>query len=388
MRSVYLDYNATMPVRPEVRAALAKALDPCYGNPSSIHQYGHRAKILLESARESVAEFLNARPDEILFTGGGTEANNLAIQGAARLRKSGHLIVTRIEHSSVLEPAAALERDGFRITRVSPDRRGIIHPDSVLSAVTQDTFLISLMHSNNELGTVQAVEQVADGIRGLGILLHSDAVQSAGKTRLDVKRLGADLLSLSAHKLGGPPGVGCLWVRGGVTLAPLLRGGGQETNRRAGTEPVPLISGFGAAAKLAAAEMEDLVPRIRTLRDRLEVELEHRFGDVRFHGRGACRLANTISVAFPGWNGEELAIGLDLEGVAVSTGSACAAGTVRPSHVLEAIDCPREEARGTLRISLGGGTDETDLEAFLDALSRVLKRGRQKRETRRLFKGA
>ena len=383
MPAIYLDHNATAPVRPEVRTAVAEALSGEYGNPSSIHRPGHRAKILLESARASVAHLLGARPHEILFTSGGTEANNLALLGtAAKCRDRSHVIVSRIEHSSVLEPARSLEQKGPRVTWIPPSPEGRVDPDQVLNAVTSDTLLVSLMHSSNELGTLQPVEEVACGLSGRGVLLHTDAIQSAGKVPLDVRRMGVDLLSLSAHKIGGPQGVGCLWIREGVVLAPLLLGGAQETHRRAGTEPLALIAGFGAAATLADAELP-CVSAVRELRDWLEEELGRRFENVRFHGRGAARIPNTLSVAFPGAGGEELVMALDLEGVAVSTGSACAAGTIRPSHVLEAIGCSREEAHGTLRISLGRGNSRAELEDFLDTLAHILARSRSVMATAR-----
>lgn len=378
MHRVYLDHNAASPIRTEVRAAIRDALEARYGNPSSIHRPGHRAKLLLESARLSVASLIHARPEEILFTSSGTEANNQALFGAARMKGRGHLIVSRIEHSSVLEPAGDLEQEGFRVSRIDPDREGGIEPEAILSCIEPDTFFISLMHSSNELGTLQPVERLAEAIRGRGIFLHTDAVQSAGKVPLDVRTLGTDLLSLSAHKIGGPPGVGCLWIREGVVLSPLLRGGGQETNRRAGTEPLPLIAGFGAAADLTCHETAESAARIIRMRDRLEEGLARRFDGLTFHGRGRDRLPNTVSVAIDGSSGEELVMALDLEGIAVSTGSACAAGTVRPSHVLEAIGCKRDEARATIRISLGWDNSDADLDRFLDALSRILARARRR----------
>ena len=383
VQHVYLDHNAASPIRTEVRAAIRDALGHRYGNPSSIHRPGHRAKLLLEAARLSVASLIHARPEEILFTSGGTEANNQALFGAARMKGRGHLIVSRIEHSSVLEAAGDLEQQGFRVSRIEPDRDGGVDPGAILSRIAPETFFIALMHSSNELGTLQPVERLAEAIRGRGILLHTDAVQSAGKIPLDVRTLGIDLLSLSAHKIGGPPGVGCLWIREGIVLSPLLRGGGQETNRRAGTEPLPLIAGFGAAADVASRETVESGARITRMRDRLELELARRFDGLTFHGRGRDRLPNTVSVAIDGSSGEELVMALDLEGIAVSTGSACAAGTVRPSHVLEAIGCGRDEARGTIRISLGRDNSDADLDRFLDALSGILTRTRRRADGRR-----
>jgi cysteine desulfurase len=279
-----------------------------------------------------------------------------------------------MEHSSVLEAARQLEGEGRRISRIRPDVEGCVSPGSILGEVGADTRLISLIHSSNEVGTLQPVAELARTVRSRDILLHADAVQSAGKVPLDVTALGVDLLSLSAHKMGGPAGVGCLWVREGVSLEALLRGGGQESNRRAGTEAVALIAGFGAAAELALSELASEPARIGGLRDRLEENLERSVPDLRFHGRGEPRLPNTVSVAVRGCQGEEMVMALDLDGIAVSTGSACAAGTVRPSHVLEAMGCSREEARSTLRISLGHGTTREDLLHLEEALPRIVSR--------------
>ena len=328
----------------------------------------------LESARERVASLIGVPPEGIVFTSGGTEANNLAIVGAARAAGRGHLIVSAIEHSSVLEPARALEAEGFLVSRIPPDRDGVVHAADILREVRGDTLLVSLMHSSNEVGTLQPVAEVAGALRHRGILFHTDAVQSGGKVPLDAAALGVALLSLSAHKLGGPPGAGCLYVREGVTLAPLLRGGGQESNRRAGTEPVALIAGFAVAADLAASELTAEGARQRALRDRLEEGLAGRIAGLRFHGRSSRRLPNTTSFSVEECRGEEMVAALDLEGIAISTGSACAAGTVRPSHVLEAMGCPPDEARSTLRISLGRGTTEEDLRRLTECLAEIVNR--------------
>jgi cysteine desulfurase len=282
--------------------------------------------------------------------------------------------VSAIEHSSVLEPARSLEADGFLVSRVLPDREGVVHAADVLRELREDTLLISLMHSSNEVGTLQPVAEVAGAMRQRGILVHTDAVQSGGKVPLDAADLGVDLLSLSAHKMGGPPGAGCLYVREGVTLAPLLRGGGQESNRRAGTEPTALIAGFAMAADLAASELEAEGARQGALRDRLEERLAGRIAGLRFHGRSRRRLPNTTCFGVEGCRGEEMVMALDLEGIAISTGSACAAGTVRPSHVLEAMGFSPEEARSTLRISLGRGTAEEDLHRLTECLARIVIR--------------
>jgi cysteine desulfurase len=376
LNGIYLDYNAFSPIRPGAMAAMARALEPGFGNPSSVHRYGHRSKLLMESARDSVASLLGASSDEIVFTSGGTEANNLALLGAAGKAGAGHVITSSMEHSSVLEPLRTLEGRGFRVTRVPPDREGVVDPAAILREVRSDTILVSLIHSSNEVGTLQPVQELGGYLRARRIPLHTDAVQSAGRVPMSSSAMGVDLLSLSSHKIGGPSGVGCLWVRRGVTLAPMLLGGGQESNRRAGTEPVPLVAGFGAAAELAREELPGESERIRTLRDRLETDLEGRIPDIRIHGRHHRRLPNTSSVMLEGCPGEETMMALDLEGIAVSTGSACAVGTVRPSHVLMAMGCSDAEARSTLRISLGHGTTEEHLDRLVEALGKIARRMR------------
>jgi len=382
---IYLDYNASAPVRPEVSEAVRDALDARYGNPSSIHRPGHRAKVLLEKARRSVAELVGAEPEDIVFTSGGTESNNLALYGVALAHGAGHLIVTALEHSSVLEPALDLERRGYRLSRIPPDSQGCVAPEAILCELTGGTFLISLMHSNHEVGTLQEVRLVSEGLRGHPSLLHCDAVQSLGKVPLSVRVLGADLVSLSSHKIGGPAGVGALWIRPEARLEPLLRGGGQETNRRAGTQALSLIAGFGVAARMAREEADSEEVRLGCLRDRLEERLVEAFPSVRFHGRARARLPGTSNFALPGFRGEELVTALDLEGVAVSTGSACAVGTLRPSHVLQAMGCPPEEAEASLRVSFGYRSREADVDLFLAALARIAaRRGRTIRKTTRL----
>jgi len=370
---VYLDYNAGAPVRPQVAKAVLEALEERIGNPSSIHGAGHRAKIILEKSRRSVASLLGASPDAICFTSGGTESNNMALLGAAALRRGGHLIVSAIEHASVLQTAQQLESRGYRVTRVRPDAEGWIPPEDLLSQVRDDTLLVSLMHSNHEVGTLQSLQAVAEGLKGRGILLHCDAVQSAGKVAIEVESLGADLVSISAHKLGAPAGTGALWIRQGVSLAPLLLGGNQEMNRRAGTPALALLAGFGVAAEISREELPIEAARLKTLRDRFETDLLDAFPDARIHGRTRARLPGTCHVAIPGIRGEDLVMALDLEGIAVSTGSACSTGTVRPSHVLQAMGCPPEEIQSSLRASLGYRTTPTETTRFLETLLGVVR---------------
>ena len=375
MTRAYLDYNAQAPIRPEASRTIAAALDDELGNPSSAHRWGHRAKVLLEQARRQVAALLSARPEEIVFTSGATEANNLALYGAADAAAApGHLIVSRIEHSSVLEPAADLERRGWTVSRIPPDGDGWVDPQRVLEALRADTRLVSLMHSNHEVGTLQAVSDLGPELRRRGVLLHSDAAQSAGKVALSARALGADLISLSSGKLGGACGSGCLWVRQDAPLSPLQRGGSQEGRRRAGTQALALIAGFGAAAEAAANEIEEEARRLQALRDRLERMLMQRFPSARLHGVRRPRLPGTSNFSLPEARGEDLVLALDLEGVAVSAGSACDAGTMQASHVLEAMGIPSSETASAVRVSLGHGSSAGEVDLLLEALSRILDR--------------
>ena len=375
MMRAYLDYNASAPIRPEASRSIAATLDGELGNPSSAHRWGHRAKVVLEEARWRVAALLSARPEEIVFTSGATEANNLALYGAAAAAGAlRHLIVSRIEHSSVLEPAADLEGRGWKVSWIPPDEEGWIDPRQVLEALTADTVLVSLMHSNHEVGTLQSVADLAPELRRRGILLHCDAAQSAGKVALSAPALGADLISLSSGKLGGACGSGCLWVRSDAPLAPLLRGGSQEGRRRAGTQALPLIAGFGAAAEAAAAELETEARRLQALRDQMEQRLVQRFASARLHGARRPRLPGTSNFSLAEARGEDLVLALDLEGVAVSAGSACDAGTMQASHVLEAMGVPSAQADSAVRVSFGHGSRAEEIDILLDALSRILGR--------------
>ena len=376
----YLDYNAGAPLRPQAAAAVVRTLDAQFGNPSSAHRWGHHAKVILEQSRRQVAALLSARPEEIVFTSGATEANNLALYGTAHQAvRSGHMIVSQIEHSSVLEPAADLERRGWKVTRIPPDADGWVDPGSVLEALTRDTILVSLMHANHEVGTLQSVSDLAPELHSRGILLHCDAAQSAGKVELSAPDLGADLISLSAGKLGGAAGAGCLWVRDGAPLAPLQRGGSQEGRRRAGTQALALLAGFGAAAEAAGDGVREEASRLAGLRDLLEEKLRRRFPPASLHGRGRARLPGTTNFALPGVRGEDLVLALDLEGVAVSTGSACDAGTIHASHVLAAMGIPDAQAASAVRVSLGHASRVEEIDHLLDSLARILARTRKVR---------
>ena len=377
MQSIYLDHNATSPLRPEARRAMERALESPAGNPSSLHAPGRAARIALETAREQVARLLGARREEIVLTAGGTESNNLALYGAAALfpASAGKVVTSSIEHPSVLEPLRDLESRGIEVVRVPPTRAGLVESGSMLEAAGHGTGLVSLMLANNETGALQPVQLVGGGLRRRGVLFHCDAAQAAGKVPIDAPSLGVDLLSIAGHKFGGPQGTGALYVRRGVALGPHLRGGGQELNRRPGTENLAALAGLGAAAEAAAQALPAESLRMRELRDRLEREVQARVPGSRVNGAESPRVPNTSSLAFEGLTGEVLVMALDLEGIAVSAGSACSAGTVRTSHVLEAMGL-REAAGSSIRISLGPGTTAGEIDQVVRVVSQVIDRVR------------
>ena len=379
MRRVYLDYNATTPVAPEVLAAMLPYFSEEYGNASSIHTFGQRARGAVEEARESVAALLGARPAEIMFSSGGTESNNHAIFGVVggAEGRSKHVITSAVEHSAVLDPCKALEERGVAVTVLPVDRDGIVNPEDVRRAIRPETVLITIMLANNELGTIEPIEEIAKIASKNGVTLHTDAVQAAGKIPIEVAKLGVHLLSISAHKLYGPKGVGALYVRKGTRLEPLLYGGHSERDRRPGTEGVTSIAGLGKAAELAVARMKDEGRRIAELRDRLENGLLERIPHASVNGSRAHRTPNTTNLTFPFIEGEAMVIALDLKGIACSTGAACSSGAVEPSHVLTAIGLAPEDARATLRLSLGHHTTDEEIDFALDTIPPVIDRLRQ-----------
>ena len=373
---LYLDHNATTPVDPRVADAMDDAVRKCFGNASSIHAFGQAAKAALDDARSAVAELLGARPNDVIFTGGGTEADNLAVRGAAEAALPAgrrHLVASAIEHEAVLNTLKALAKRGWTTTLLPAGPAGVVDPADLEAAVGDRTALVSVMHANNEIGTVQPVARLAEIAHGRGALFHTDAVQSAGKIPIDVAALGVDLLSISAHKFNGPKGVGALWVRRGMRLVAPTTGGRQERNRRAGTENVPAVVGLGAAAALAGGKLGAEAARLGALRDRLETGLLERVPDAAVNGSGE-RVPNTTNVSFPGVEAEALLIALDLEGVAVSTGSACSSGTLEPSHVLRAMGLTPRRAQSSIRFSLGLGNTAADVERVLDVLPPLVAR--------------
>jgi cysteine desulfurase len=376
---IYFDHNATTPLHPAVWEAMYPFLTEAFGNPSSLHADGLRARDAVEEARERVARLLGASADEIVFTSGGTEADNLAILGSvlARRLQGGHIVTSQIEHPAVLGSCHALETQGCRVTRLPVGSAGTIDPDDLAAALSDDTLLVTLMHANNEIGTIQPVRACAALARARGILVHTDAVQSVGKVATPVDELGVDLLSLSGHKIHGPKGVGALYVRRGTGLDPLVTGGPQERGLRGGTEPVAAIVGLGVAAQLAAASLSAEMSRVAALRDHLEQGVLASIPEVLVNGRPAPRLPTTTNLSFKGVDGQSLVVALDLKGVATSTGSACSSGSLEPSPVLVAMGLPSEWVRGAVRFSLGAGNTLQEVETVLQMLPPVVARLRQ-----------
>jgi len=367
----YFDHNATTPVAPEVLETAVACLGQVYGNASSIHHFGQAAKQTLEAARRQVAALIHASPAEIVFTSGGTEADNLAVLGLVRAagRPAAHLITSAIEHPAVLAAAAQLEREGVAVTRLPVSAGGTVNPEDVRPALRPETVLVSIMHANNELGTVQPLGEISRITREAGVPLHADGVQALGKIAVDVDTLGVDLYSMSGHKLYAPKGVGALYARKGTKLAPTAFGGHHERDRRPGTENVPGIAALGAAAELAGRTLAGESERLASLRDRLESTVLGRISGTGINGARWNRTPNTSNIYFDGVDGEAMVIALDLRGFAVSTGSACSSGAITPSHVLTALGLPADRARSSLRFSLGRSNNAEQVDALADALT-------------------
>ncbi|HEX9156955.1 MAG TPA: cysteine desulfurase NifS, partial [Syntrophales bacterium] len=376
MKAIYLDYAATTPVDPGVIEAMLPYFRDTFGNPSSIHSFGQQARSAVEGAREKVASCLGAKPAEIIFTSGGTESNNFAIKGIAwaNRKKGNHIITSAIEHHAVMEPCHFLEREGFEVTFLPVDAQGFVDPQDVAKAITGRTVLVSIMHANNEIGTLQPVTEIGKIARERGVCFHSDAVQTFGHMPFTVGDLNADLLSLSAHKLYGPKGVGALFVRQGTRLEPHMHGGEQEGKRRASTHNVPGIVGLAKAVELAEKAMAEEDIRITVLRNRLIRGIFDRIDGVRLNGHPERRLANNVNVSMEYCEGEAMILSLDLMGIACSTGSACSSTSVEPSHVLRAIGLSVEQTRGSLRFSLGRYTEESEIDQVLEVLPKIVRR--------------
>ena len=381
MKRVYLDYNATTPIDPRVFEAMIPYMKQEFGNPSSIHSYGMAGKAALDNSREQIAELLGAGPREIVFTSCGSESNNLAIKGIAfQLREKGnHLITTQVEHASVLETFRFLESQGFNSTYLSVDKYGLIDLEELREAITDDTILVSVMFANNETGVLMPIQEIAELVKEKRVIFHTDAIQAVGKIDINLKNLPVDLLSISGHKLYGPKGVGALLIRDGVKFGPLIHGGGQERGKRSGTENVAGIVGLGKACEIfkqdAGYKMQDA--RIKDLRDELYEGISERISGFKLNGHHEKRLSNTLNLSFEGVEGESLVMNLDLEGIAVSTGSACSEGNVEPSHVLLAMGLSKEQAVSSVRFSLGRFTEKEDINRVIDVLPGIVERIRE-----------
>ena len=375
-RIYYLDSNATTPLDPQVREAMAPYLAERFANPSAIYKFAQEVRGDVEAARERVAQLIHADPEEIIFTSGGTEADNTAVKGVAfALQDKGkHIITSPIEHHAVLTTCQYLEGFGFELTLLPVDRYGIVDLAALKKAIRRDTVLVTIMHANNEIGTIEPIEDIVRIAHEHRIYVHTDAVQTVGKLPIDVKELGVDLLSLSGHKIYGPKGIGALYVRKGVKIEPLLHGGHHEKNRRAGTENVPGIIGLGKAAEVAQAELSQNERKVRVLRDRLEQGILERIPEVFVNGHPEKRLFNTLNCCLKGIEGESILLNLDFEGICASSGSACTSGSLDPSHVLLAIDLPHEIAHGSLRLSLNKFNTDEDVDKVLEVLPRITER--------------
>jgi len=381
MKQIYLDHAATTPAHPDVVSAMQPYFSEKFGNASSVHSMGREARAAIEKARDSVAGLLGAKSEEIVFTSGGTESNNAALFGVAyaNQKKGNHIITTKIEHHAIIEPCQFLEKQGFTVTYLPVDKDGLVNPDDVAKAMTDNTILVSIMQANNEVGTIQPIEEIAEKLRavrceGRTIYLHTDAVQTVGAIPVNVDELGVDLLSLSAHKFYGPKGVGAIYIRKGTKLVPFMRGGAQERHRRASTENVPAIVGLGKAAELAKAELNERQKHLLGLREKLSQGILEKIPEVKLNGHPTIRLPKNVNVSVKYIEGESMLLNLDMEGIAASTGSACSSGSLEPSHVLIAMGLSPEVAHGSIRFTLGRLNTEADVEKVLEVFPKIVEK--------------
>jgi cysteine desulfurase len=380
MKKVYFDYNATTPIHPAVADVYRHFLDESlFGNPSSLHWAGRAVQSCLTEARQQVASFINAKPDEIVFTSGGTEADNHAIIGAAfsLAGKGNHIITSAVEHPAVLNTCAYLETRGFDVTHLKVDNDGRLDPDEVKKAITEKTILITIMHANNETGVLFPVEEIGEIAADAGVCFHSDMIQGLGKVLVHVHDMGVDLASFSGHKIGGPKGIGCLFVRNGVSIDNLIHGGHQEADRRAGTEDIMGIAAFGKACEIKASTMAADAARVEVLRDRLLAGLQGSIDGVHLNGDPERRLPNTLNLSFESVEGESLLISLDMAGIAVSSGSACSSGSTEPSHVLLAMGIAPLLCQSAIRVSLGNANTVEEIDYALEIFPKVVRRLRE-----------
>jgi len=376
MRKIYLDYAATTPTDPEVLKAMLPYFTDRFGNPSSIHSFGQEAKAAVEKARREIASFLGAKQDEIIFTSGGSESDNFAIKGVAyaNKHKGNHIITSSIEHHAVIKSCEFLEKMGFEVTYIPVNKDGLVDPEDVKKAITDKTILISIMHASNEIGTIQPIKEIGKIAREKKIYFHSDAVQTFGHLHINVDELNVDLLSVSAHKLCGPKGIGILYVRKGTKIVSFIHGGGQERKRRASTENVPAIVGFGKAVEIAKKTMDEEVKKLVILRDKLIKGILEKIDNVYLNGHPVRRLPNNVNVSVESIEGESMLLNLDMEGIAASTGSACTSASLEASHVLLALGLSHELAHGSLRFTLGRYTEKEDINKVLEILPKIVKK--------------
>ncbi len=379
MKRIYMDHSATTPVHPAVLEAMLPYFTKNFGNASSVHSFGRDAKNAIESAREKIADFIGAQPNEIIFTSGGTESDNFAIEGVAfeNSKKGNHIITSVIEHHAVLNTCKHLESHGFQVSYVSVDEHGIVDLDHLKSLIRDETILITIMHVNNEIGTIEPISEISAIAKENGIILHTDAVQSVGKIPVNVNDLGIDLMTMSAHKIYGPKGVGALYIRKGTKIEPLIRGGHHERNRRAGTENVPGIVGFGKAVEVASADMEQESRRMWELTERLKYGLQEKIEYVYENSHPTRRVPNIVNLSFDYVEGESIILNLDIKGVAASTGSACTSGALDPSHVLTALGLCASTAQGAVRFSLGRDNTTEDVDYIIDIMPEIINKLRQ-----------
>jgi cysteine desulfurase len=379
MRKVYLDHAATTPVHPKVLEAMLPYFSVRFGNPSNLHDVGREAKNAVDEAREKTALLIGAKSEEIFFTSSGAESNNFALKGLAQAnsQKGNHIIVSQIEHFSVLHPVKTLEKSGFKVTYIDTDKTGLVDPAAIAKAITKETILVSIMHANNEIGTIEPIEEISKITREKGVLFHTDAVATTGWVPVDVKALGVDALSLSGHQFYGPKGAAALFVRKGVRIKPQLEGGIQEEGRRAGTENVPAIVGLGKAAELAVAEVLHRMSYVSALRDRLQKGLTEKISHLVINGHPTRRLPHNLNVSMWYVEGESMLLFLNMQGVSVSSGSACTSRSLKSSHVLVCIGTDAAVANGTLLLSLGAGNTAEDIDYVIDTLPPIVQRLRE-----------
>lgn len=373
---IYLDYAATAPTDPEVTKAMLPYFTEQYGNPSTVYSIGREVRAAVDEARERIAAAIGAQRDEIIFTSGGTEANNFAIQGifSAHSKKGNHIITTKIEHHAILEPLHYLEKNGAKVTYLPVDSDGLVNPEDVRNAITDQTILVTIMAANNEIGTLQPISEIARITKEKGVTFHTDAVQALGSVPLNVQDWGVDMLSMAGHKIYGPKGIGALYVKKGIKINPLIRGGAQERNRRAGTENTPAMIGFAKSVELAVGNLKERTEKIKGLREKLIDGLFDRIDGIRLNGHRENRLPNNVNICIRGVEGESILLLLDMQGICVSSGSACTSGSLEPSHVLLSLGIPQEVAHGSIRFSLGKDTTEQEIETVLEALPPIIER--------------